>query len=156
MLTSSFFFLLLLFCFAYLGSFPNTSRSGFIFIWVVSLTHPILASYLLGEFLLHSPCWLLRFVVVVFGLPGDLLLHIPFSLHFYLGSPLTHPVLASFLFFSSFFQGSFSYTYRAGLSFIGGICLTHSVLAPSLCGEFLLHIPYCFRFYLEFLLHNPC
>ena len=57
----------------YLGSFPYTSRAGFIFIWGVSLTHsllasflsvgvslthPILASILSGEFLLHITCWL--------------------------------------------------------------------------------------------------
>ena len=164
----SFFLLLFYFIFAYLGSFPNTSRSGFIFIWVVSLTHPILASYLLGEFLLHIPCWLLRFVVV-FGLSGDLLLHIPFSLHFFLGSPLTH---SFFLFFSIFFffsflsgefllyipcwlkfyRGNFSYTFGAGsilmwgvslthpllFSFLSGVSLTHPVLTSVLLGQFLL------------------
>ena len=56
----------------YLGSFSDTSRSGlpfhvgrfsytplpdFICIWGVSLTHPTLASFLSGEFLLHIPCW---------------------------------------------------------------------------------------------------
>ena len=72
------------------SSFSYTSHAGFIFIWGVSLTYPVLASFLTGEFLLHIPCWL----------------------HFYLGSfpytsragfifnwgvSLTHPVLASFL-----------------------------------------------------------
>ena len=45
------------FCF-YLGSFCYTSRAGFIFIWDVSLTHPLLASFLSGKFLLHILCWL--------------------------------------------------------------------------------------------------
>ena len=37
----------------YLGSFSYTSHSGFIFLWIVSLTHPMLASFLYGEFLLN-------------------------------------------------------------------------------------------------------
>ena len=41
-----------------LGSFSYTSCAGFIFIWGVSLTHPMLASFLSGEFLLNIPCWL--------------------------------------------------------------------------------------------------
>ena len=41
----------------YLGSFSYTSRAGFIFIWGVSLTHPVLASFFCGEFLLHISCW---------------------------------------------------------------------------------------------------
>ena len=42
----------------YPGSFSYTSRAGFTFLWGVSLTHPVLASFLSGEFLLHIPCWL--------------------------------------------------------------------------------------------------
>ena len=83
-------FLFFYFYFLNLGNFYYTSRAGFIFIWEVSLTHPVLASFLSGKFLLHIPCWL----------------------HFYLGSfsytshagfifkqevSLTHPMLASFL-----------------------------------------------------------
>ena len=41
----------------YLGSVSYTSRAGFIFIWEVSLTHPVLASFLSGKFLLHIPFW---------------------------------------------------------------------------------------------------
>ena len=54
-----------------LGSFSYTSDDGFIFIWGSytscagfifnlgpSLTHPVLAAFLPGEFLLHIPCWL--------------------------------------------------------------------------------------------------
>ena len=42
------------------SSFSYTSHAGFIFIWGVSLTYPVLASYLCREFLLHIPCWLLK------------------------------------------------------------------------------------------------
>ena len=38
------------------GSFSYKCRAGFIFIWGVSLTHPVLASFLCGEFLIHIPC----------------------------------------------------------------------------------------------------
>ena len=128
----------------YVGSFCYTSHAGFIFVWEVSLTHPVLfvvvllgvslthpvlASFLSGEFILDKPCWL----------------------HFYLARPpppppppplrvsLTHPVLASF-FISGvslthpvlvlcIFSGSFSDTCRAGFSFIRGGSLIHPVLA---------------------------
>ena len=51
-------FLLLILCWLsfYLGSFSYTSRAGFNFIWGVSLTHPVLASFVCGEFLLHILC----------------------------------------------------------------------------------------------------
>ena len=106
----------------YLGGFSSTSSADFIFIWGVSLTHPVLtppppppppiwgvslthlelASFLFGEFLLHFPCWLF----IIWG----------FS--------LTHPILASYL-------GSFSYTSRAGYIFLffylGSFCYTSHV-----------------------------
>ncbi len=56
--------------FSYLGRFSYTSRAGFTFILGVSLTHPMLASFLTSgdsltqalllswEYLLHIPCWL--------------------------------------------------------------------------------------------------
>ena len=81
----------LLFSSFYRGSFSYTSRAGFIFIWGVSLTHPMLASFLSGEFLLHIPCWL----------------------HFYLGC-FSYTSHASFF----FYLGSFSYTLCAGFTFI--------------------------------------
>ena len=43
------------------GSFSCTSRTGFISIWGVSLTHPMLALFFCGVFLLHIPCWLFFF-----------------------------------------------------------------------------------------------
>ena len=58
----------------YLGSFYYTYQAAFIFIWGISLTHPMLASFMRGvslthpeltflceEFLLHIQCWLLFF-----------------------------------------------------------------------------------------------
>ena len=44
--------------FFFLGSFSYTSRAGFIFMQGVCLTHPVLASFLCREFVLHIPCWL--------------------------------------------------------------------------------------------------
>ena len=112
-----------------LGSFSYTSRAGFIFIWEVSLTDPMLACFLPGEFLLHIPCWL-YFSVWSF---------------FYI-------IIPCWLYFS---VGSFSYTSRAGYIFTWGVSLTHPVLATFLPGEFLLHIP-CWLYFccVEFLLHN--
>ncbi len=101
----------------YLGSFPYTSPAGFIFMWGVSLKHPVLASFLCGEPLLHIPCWLPF-------LSGGFLLHIPCWLYFSLGS--------------------ISYTSGAGFIFMRGVSLTHPVWALFLSWEFLLHIPACF------------
>ena len=88
--------------------------------WGVSLTHPLLASFLSGEFLLHIPGWR----------------------HFYLGS-FSYTSLAG-----HFYLGSFSYTSLAGFIFIWGVSLTHIWLASFLSGVFLLHIPCWLRFYL--------
>ena len=70
----------------YLGSFSYTSHACFIFLWGVSLTHPMLASFLsrVGfSYTSHT-----RFI-------------------FIWGVSLTHPMLA-------FCVGSFSYTSHAG------------------------------------------
>ena len=115
------------------GSSSYTSRADLVFVWGVSLTHPMLALYFCGQFLLHSFCWLL-FLIWVF------LLHIPCCpFFFYLGSfsytshvcfislwrvSLTRPMLAGwlafyFLFFILFFNlGSFSSSSYAGLIFM--------------------------------------
>ena len=87
-------------CF-YVGSFSYTSHAGFTFIWGVSLTHPMLASfYNLGRFsytshaafiFLQGVC--LRHPVLLSLLCGKFLLHIPSWLMF---SCLTHPVLTFF------------------------------------------------------------
>ena len=50
----------------YLGNFSYTFRAGFIFNVGVSLTHPMLTLFLCGEFLLHIACWL-HFYLVSFS-----------------------------------------------------------------------------------------
>ena len=83
------------------GSFSYTSRAGFIFIWGVSLTHPGRASFI--------------FIWGVF---------------------LTHPALASFIWaeflhipcWLCFCMGSFCYTSRVAFIFMRGVSLTHPVL----------------------------
>ena len=83
-LPSSSFFLFFFFFFSfYLGSFSYTSLAGFIFIWEVSFTHPMLALFFFGEFLLNIPCWL--FFFFFFHL-GSFFLCIWCWLLFYLGS----------------------------------------------------------------------
>ena len=127
-----------------LGSFSYTPQAGFIVIWGVTLTHPMLASFLSGEFLLQIPCWL-HFYVGSFSctsnagfsfpfflnlgslsytsrasifLCGEFLLHIPCWLHFHLGS-FSNTSHARF---------SFSYTSCAGFTLISGLCLMHPML----------------------------
>ena len=142
----------------------------FSFISGVSLTHPMLALFLSGEFLLHIPC-LLYFSLPSFSyvslagyyfLSGDFLLHIPCWLHFYLGSfSYTSHGVFFFCVFFFFYLGSFYYAshdcfiFLWGVSLmhpllatfffflIWGVSLTHPVLASFLSGEFLLHIPCC-------------
>ena len=78
-----------------------TSHAAVIFMWGVSLTHPVLASFLSREFLLHISC----------------------RLNFYVGS-ISYTSHADFVFmrgvfFFFFFNlGSISYTSRAGFIFI--------------------------------------
>ena len=87
-------------CCFHLLSFSYTSRAGLF--------------SLLGEILLHIPCWL-PFYPKCF-------LHIPSWPHFCLGT--------------------ISYTSQAGLIFlVWGLSPTHPVMASFLSGEFLLHIP---------------
>ena len=145
------------------GSFYYTSRTGFIFIWVVSLTHVMLALLFCGEFLLHIPCWL-QFHLGSFSytshagftfLWGISVTHARLFFFFFIwGVSLTHPVLASFLSeefllyirssdhfhlgrFSCwlhFYVGSFSSTYSAGFNLISWFSLTQSILVSFLWG----------------------
>ena len=96
------------FFFLNLGNFTYTSFADFIFLCGASLTHPVLALFFCGVFLLHILCWLYFSVgsfsntshAVFFFSSGEFHLHIPCWLHFYLGS--------------------FSYTSRAGFtSYLG-------------------------------------
>ena len=166
----------------YAGSFSYTPRAGFslslslfnffYFIWGVSLTHPVLALFLSGEFLLHIPCWHHFYLgsfsytshagFIFYSGSSSYTSHAGFI--FNCGVSLTHPVLASF-----FFLGRFSYTSRAGFIFMRRVSLTHPVLTSFLCGEFLLHIRCWLHFYagtffyisrddfdsVEFLLYIP-
>ena len=150
-------FLFLFFLFFYLGSFSYTSRAAFILIWEGSLTHPVQASFLSREILLHISC-LLYSSVGSFSYTS----HVGFFFVFIWGVFLTHPAIASFLygefllhtplvfcvFFFFFYLGRFSYTYRAGfIFFISGVSLIlPGVLHSFLCREFLLHIPYWLHF----------
>ena len=148
---------LLFLSFLILGSFSYTSHAGLNCIWGVLLTHTVLASFFCGEFLLHIPCWF-YFLSEASFLCGEFLLHIPCWLQFYLGS-LSYTVRDGFFFFFFFFfnLGSFSYTSRAGFMFMWevslthpefwGVAFTHPILVSLLCGEFLLHIPCWFHFY---------
>ena len=97
--------------------------------WGVSITHPLLTSFLCGEFLLL----------------------IPFCLHFYT-TRLSYTSRVGFVFclFVYFNLGSFSYTSHVGFTFLWGVSRTHPLLTSFLCREFLLQIPFCLHFCLHF------
>ena len=100
----------------YWGSFSYTSRAGFIFIGGVSLTHSVLLSLLCGEFHTSQAAFI-----------------------FMWGVSLTHPILACF------YAGSFSYTFRADLSFfyVGSFSYTSRAgFFKILCEELLFAAAY--------------
>ena len=101
--------------------------------WGVSLTHPVVPSFLCGEFLLYIPC-----CVDFYSRSFSYTSCAGFFFFFFF--------LFFFFFFFIFYLGSFSYTSRAGFICIWGVSLTHPVLASLLSGEFLLHIPCLFYF----------
>ena len=153
---------MLSFFYFYVGSFSYTSHADFVFMWGVSLTHPVLPSFLSKGVSLTHPvlssffCLFLFCFLFVLFLSGEFLLHIPCWLHFYIGS-FSYTSHAAFL---KIIFGSFSYTSRAGFIFTWVVPLKHPVRPSFLCGEFLLHIPCCLfiLFYFififrEFLLH---
>ena len=98
----------------YWGSF---SRAGFIFMGVVSLTHPMLASFLSGEFLLHIPC-LVYISVGSFSYTSRAGFFSFFS--FFFSFNLVY--IPSWLHFCLV---SFSKTSRARFIFMWGASLTH-------------------------------
>ena len=153
-------FLLHIPCWLYfsLGSFSHTSHACFRFLWEVSLTHPVLASYLCGSFSYTSrmgfifilgvslthPCLLF----VAWGMGGGGVLHIPcfffscfFSSSFFFAFSCGEFLLDILLGWLYLYLGSFSYTSRAGFPFLWAVSLTHPMLSSFLSGEFLLHIP---------------
>ena len=130
------------------GSFSYTCCAGLMFSWGGFVTPPKRPSFICGEFLLHTLYWLHFMQGVVMHIPCWLFKKIFF---FIWEVSLTHPVFVSFFFFSGeflllipcwlhFYLGSFSYTSRAGFSFINWPSLTHPMLILYLPGEFLLHI----------------
>ena len=148
--------MLVYFVYFYWESFSYTSRAGFIFIGGVSLTHPVLASFLSWEFPLHIPCWLRFLFIFYLFLSGEFLLHIPcwiyipcffsFSFSFLLSVEFLLHILCWFLFLLGefllhipcwvhFYRGCFFYTSRAGFFFVWGVSLT----PPVLCGVSLTH-----------------
>ena len=148
----SLFVFLFFFIFFYRGSVSYTSDTSFIFLWRVSITHPMLASFCcccccccchLGSFSYTSRA---SFIFI-----SDVsLTHHMLASFLTWGVSLTHP-MASFLSgerllnipcWLQFHLGSFSYTSRAGFFiFIWGVSLTRPMLVLFFFGEFLLHIP---------------
>ena len=82
-----------------IGSISYTFRAGFIFIWVVPLTHPVLSSFLYRFFSLTHPvlAFFLFFFIYFFLIWRVSLTHPELVSLFMVGVSLTHPVLASFL-----------------------------------------------------------
>ena len=135
----------------YLESFSYTSRAGFTILcgvslirpipplkkimWRVSLTHPMLASFLSGEFLLHIPCWLYLYLRSFSYTSRAGVIFI------YKGVSLTHPVLV-LLFFGEFLLDIPCWLLFFLLFFIRGVSLTHRVLTSFLSGELLSHIQF--------------
>ena len=84
----------------------------------------------MGEFLLHIPCWLNVYLGSFsytsragFNFMNGLSLGDPMLAYFYRGVSLTHPVLALIL------STHLLLGIRCWLIFIGGVFLTHLVLA---------------------------
>ena len=113
----------------YAGSFADSSRTGFISTWGVSLTHPILALFFEGGWrggagaLIQGSLSYTSHAGFFFK-SGEFLLHIPYWLYFLYREFLLHiPCLLDFS------VGSFSYTSHTGFIFIWGVSLTHPMLA---------------------------
>ena len=135
-----------------MGSLSYTSHVDFIFMWGVSVTHPVLLSFLCGEFVLHITCCLDFYAGNLWPPPP------PFF--FFLCTSLRH--IPCWLYF---YGGSFSYTSHAGFIFIGGVSLTHPMFDLHFCGEFVLQIPcffvvafflWCFFQSVAYLFYIPC
>ena len=127
--------------------------------WGVSLTHPMLLSFLCREFARHILRCLHVYVgsfsytsQAVFVFRREVSLTHSLLACFYAGS-FSYTFRADLSFFLCgefllhipcwlyFYLGRFSYTSHAGLFVTWGVSLTHPVLAVFFCGEFLLHIP---------------
>ena len=116
--------------------------------WGVSLTYPVLSSFLCGEFLLHIPCWLHFFIFYfICGLSLKHTVLVCLFLSFFPVFILWEESLTH-LSWLHFYVGSFSYTSHAGLMFIWGVSLTHPVL-------FFYFNIYYFLFYLGSFTYTP-
>ena len=111
----------------YLRRFSYTYHAGFIFLWGVSLTHPMLVFFFLFFLNLASFSYICYISAPASFLCGEFLLHIPCWVCIY--------------------EGSFSYTSRPAFIFMLGVSLTYPMLSWFLCRQFLLHIPWCFFFW---------
>ena len=115
----------------YRGSFSYTSLAGFIFIWVVSLTHPVLVRVFFFFFFL---IWGVTHPMFDLLFCGEFLLHIP-----------------CWLFFFFFYLESFTYTSRVGFTFLWGVSRTHPLLTSFfMWGVSLTHPVLAFFFFLSF------
>ena len=105
------------------------SRAAFIFIWGVSLTHPMLALFFRAEFLLRIPCclFLFPFFFFFFFKSRGFLLPTPCWLRFHARS-FSYTSRTGLI----FYLGSFSYTSHACFIFLWGVSLTHPMLASVL------------------------
>ena len=132
----------------YRGSFSYVYRTSFTFIWGVSLTHPIITLCLCGEFLLHIPCWLVLFICV-FSLTH------PVLVSFFIGG--LHIPLLTHLIWLDLYRGSFCYTSRAGFIFTQPMLASFVVVVVCLFlflwREFVWHVPCCLHFYVLSCLH---
>ena len=118
--------------FCYQGSFSYLSRAGFIFIWGVSLTQPVLALILSRHFLVHIPYWL-HFYQESFSYTS----HAGFF--FYAGN-FSYTSHDAFIFCggssSDISQATFIFMWRVNFIFMWGVSLTHPVLASFYAGSF--------------------
>ena len=100
--------------------------------WGVSLTHPVLASFLSGEFLLHIPDFFFFFFFFA-------------SLKKNLGC-FSYTSRAGFI-----FMWGVSLTHPE----FWGFSFTHPMLVSPLSGEFLLYIPCWFHFHVGSFSYTP-
>ena len=134
--------------FVNMSCFSYTSHPGFVLfcfvclflIWGVSLTHPMLASFLSVQFLLHISCWF-YFCLRSFcntSRAGLIFMQVVSLTHLMLASFLSGEFLLQNLKQALCFCGEFLLHIPCWLLFlICGVSLTHPVLAAFLSGEFL-------------------
>ena len=136
-------FLSLFFVFVfYRRSFSYISCTFFIFIWEISLTHPMLTHPMLASFLSHIPCLFYFyhtsracFIFITHPMLASFFLHIPCLFYFY-AEYFSYTSHAAFILCG----GSFSDTSRAAFIFVRGVSLTH----PKLPSFFMWGVAFIF------------